>query len=838
VNDVEVVKELIFAARNGGGFVSYTLPAVDQRYETYEKLSYSDAVLGWGWYIGAGTSLQTIQEELAENRKQFVWRFIKYIAFALGILLIISASSFVLIRRVVINITRNVDSLSDSFENASVIGAKLTSEDATYTEFERVKDSANQMISFQQKARHVESVLLEINQHSQTPGSLNDLLESIHQIMHRELGAENFFVALINEEKDTLEFQYCVDSTIKECPTVERISDPNQKRLSLYPIRKNEQILLSKADMEQLQGNGALHIHGELPETWLGVPLKVQGATIGVMVIQDYNKPNSYSWMDQQLIGACAEQIALGVERKRSEIILAQAKSEFESIFNNSQVGIMLLRGGHLLYRGNQRLADILGYRSPDEMVGLSMLDLHLNEENFIKFGDKYFNKLREESQIQVDYQLRRKDGNPVWCSISGKALKPNNLDEGVVWVVDDLEPRKTMEEQLIKIAEVANEASRAKSEFLANMSHEIRTPMNGVLGMLQLLQTTALDTEQDEYVLTAIQSSKRLTQLLSDILDLSRVEAGKLVIADEPYNLIEVLQQAIELFKPTADQAGLTLDLQIPSGMAGHVSGDPYRLQQILANLIGNALKFTQQGGVTLAVEPMIDSPIGRNVIRFAVSDTGCGIPEDRIEALFFAFTQVDEGFSRKYQGAGLGLAICKRLVELMGGEIRIESQLGKGTTVSFDLSLEPTPIEEIEPASVKEEGSHYALSILLVEDDRVSSISATRLMEKLGCAVSTAMDGIQALERLRENRFDVVFMDIQMPRMDGVEATKAIRDGQAGQENASIPIVALTAYAMAGDKETFLEEGMDDYLSKPLDASTLEKALGKLSALISGHK
>ena len=511
VHGVEVVKELIRTARNGGGFVTYMLPAENETYPTYRKLSYTTALPDWGWYIGTGTSLEIIDKEVALHKNQLWQHFIKNIATALFTIFIITASSFFLTRKVVIKVKDNVDGLSESFEKATRIGAPLTSADTTYSEFQRVKDSANRMIVFLQKAKHLETVLLEINQHSQTSNTLGDLLESIHQIMLRELGAQNFFVALINEQENTLEYQYCVDSTLTACPTVENINDPEQNRLSLHPIRQNAQVLLSKADIQHLQDNGTLSMWGAMPETWLGVPLRVMGEIKGVMVVQDYDKPNSYSRMDQQLIAACSDQIALGIERKRSEEALAQAKNEFESIFNNSQVGIMLLRGGRMFYRGNQRLADILGYESPTAMQGISMRDLHLDEQGFVDFGNQYYYKLNQEKQIQVEYQLRRKDGRPVWCSLSGKALNPAKLDEGVVWVIDDLEPRKAMENQLKEVAEAANAANRAKSEFLANMSHEIRTPMNGVLGMLQLMQTTNLDDEQREYTETAIQSSKTL---------------------------------------------------------------------------------------------------------------------------------------------------------------------------------------------------------------------------------------------------------------------------------------------------------------------------------------
>ena len=829
-NKVEIVRELIDIAHNGGGFVTQTLIADDETHKTYRTLNYSSALPDWGWYIGVGTSLEAIDRELALQKQQMGRSLFEDTSIALLIFFIISASFCLLTRRVVLKVKDGIDELSDSFEKATRLETPFMSIDATYREFQRVKDSANRMIVFQQKARHLETVLLEINQHSQTSNTLYGLLKSIHQIMLRELGAENFFVALVSEDKNALEYQYCVDSAMGFCPTVENISNPEQKSLSLYPIRKNAQILLSKAEIEHLQDEGIVSTHGVVPETWIGMPLRIKGEIKGVMVTQDYEKPDAYSRMDQQLLAACSDQIALGIERKRAEEALAYAKKDFESIFNNSKVGIMLLRSGRKLYRGNQRLAEILGYDSPEEMSGLSMQALHLNEQHFFEFGRNYYYKLSHKDQIQVEYQLRRKDGTPVWCSLSGKALNPTDLGAGVVWVIDDLEPRKAMEGQLKEVAEAARAANLAKSEFLANMSHEIRTPMNGVLGMLQLMQTTDLDDEQREYAETAIQCSKRLTQLLTDILDLSRVEAGKLSIVSEPFDLEEILRQTIELFAPTAKQAALDLNLELGHGLHEHVIGDPYRLQQILANLIGNALKFTETGNVTVEARPHPEGRPGTDTVLFSVTDTGIGIAKDQIDTLFTPFMQLNEGFDRKFQGAGLGLSICKRLVTLMGGEIGIKSQRGEGTTIFFSLDLPPTEAPQPETNITAPVSGDFAQKILLVEDDRVSSLSAQRLMEKIGCDVMVASDGLQALDLLGKHRFDAVLMDIQMPRMDGVTATKAIRAGKAGQGNADIPIVALTAHAMAGEREQLLESGLNDYLSKPLDMTLLEEMLKKI--------
>jgi PAS domain S-box-containing protein len=519
-------------------------------------------------------------------------------------------------------------------------------------------------------------------------------------------------------------------------------------------------------------------------------------------------------------------------KRKRAENELLRAKQEFENIFENSQAGIMLLRGGRVLARGNQRLADIFGYDSPEEMAGLDMRSLHLSEARYQEFGERYYSRLQEGEQTQVEYQLRRKDGSPVWCLLSGKALDPSNLDQGVIWVVDDLEDRKALEQSLVEAKEAAEAASRAKSEFLANMSHEVRTPLNGVMGMLQLLQATALDEEQQEYAATAMQSSRRLTRLLSDILDLSRVEAGRLEMRQEPLDLKRVVRQVKELYQPIASQSGVKAVHRIDPNIPDTLLGDAARLQQVLGNLAGNAFKFTSSGEV--AVEATLLTPLqpGQARVLFCVADTGEGVDDERLAGLFEPFTQASQGYTRTHQGAGLGLAICKRLVNLMGGSLAIDSERGVGTTVYF---CAPFPLAE--GGEKKEERPEQrpdsrGLKVLLAEDEPVNRLSVRRLLEKIGHGVTVVENGRRAVEAVGRESFDVVLMDVQMPVMDGVDAARAIRAGEAGEAATTTPIIALTAYAMSGDREKFLDAGMDDYLAKPVEKQALAAMLDKWTA------
>ena len=377
------------------------------------------------------------------------------------------------------------------------------------------------------------------------------------------------------------------------------------------------------------------------------------------------------------------------------------------------------------------------------------------------------------------------------------------------------------------RAVEQAEAANRAKSEFLANMSHEIRTPLNGLMGMLQLLDSTSIDSDQKEYLENALLSSKRLTHLLGDILDLSRVEAGKMPLAMSPFNFKDAMNALAELFKPAAAEKRLKFTFRLDPDIPATLIGDQTRLQQVLTNLIGNALKFTDQGHVEVHASRL--SPVRPNESRllFSVSDTGIGFADDLTDELFSPFTQAETNITRKFQGAGLGLSITKRLVELMGGTMAVESEPGKGTVFHFSLPLKTVTAEADSQPVHEDHAMSVRLNILVVEDDGMSALATTEMLKQLGHKARTATDGRQALDRLKQEGFDLVLMDIQLPEMDGVEVTRAIRKGEAGEKQASIPIVAMTAYAMAGDRERFLQSGMDGYLGKPMDRHDLYQAI-----------
>ena len=399
-----------------------------------------------------------------------------------------------------------------------------------------------------------------------------------------------------------------------------------------------------------------------------------------------------------------------------------------------------------------------------------------------------------------------------------------------------------------------AETSNTAKSQFLANMSHEIRTPMNGVVGMIELMKLTELSPAQRRYVETATQSSLSLLRLIDDILDLSRIEVGRLKLEPVPFHLPSLIHDIRTLFADQARTKGLTLWASVPDTLNVMLVGDRHRLLQMLGNLVSNALKFTSDGTVTLrcAIERAVGTALR---VRFEVSDTGIGIPADKQDMIFEAFTQADSSTTRRYGGTGLGLSIARQLCHMMDGDIGVESVVGVGSTFWFTVLMEhkadavlpaatapaardagtvplPAMQRSAPPASVSPAGRDFraaldragrnAVSILLVEDNSANMRVTLALLETLGCRVTPARNGLEAVGLYRGNPFDIVLMDCQMPEMDGYEATRAIRQIE-GFQGRRTPIVALTAHAMEGSREASLESGMDDQITKPLTMATL---------------
>ncbi|WP_051261703.1 response regulator [Desulfovibrio inopinatus] len=502
-----------------------------------------------------------------------------------------------------------------------------------------------------------------------------------------------------------------------------------------------------------------------------------------------------------------------------------QAENQIKALFNATTDTVILLTVTGVILAINEQGAKQYGC-SPQEMIGR-----RLDEFSAINYAPHLQETMQESASLKcgVDYlEVQNNFHNLIRTfPIFNDAGEPDQFAIFIRDVTKLALSDKALRESLAQaktLAVKAEAANRAKSEFLANMSHEIRTPLNGIVGMLQILEKTPLNDVQKEYLAATFHSAKRLTRLLSDILDLSKIEAGKLELQEEPFDLISLKQAVTEIFSPTIKEKGLDFNFCIHESTPSRLLGDEVRLRQILFNVVGNAIKFTEQGQVKVDISPVSEEE--KNHLVITVKDTGIGIRESFLKTIFEPFVQGESSFARRFQGAGLGLSIVRKLVTLMAGELSIESTEGQGTTVSISLpfkgpSVCSTQVKNKDLASLISFPS--PLRILYAEDDEQSLKVGKLIFEKSGHIITAVNDGREALQRLKEQNFDLILMDIQMPVMDGVEATRAIRKSASLGDKAHIPIIALTAHAMTGDREKLIDAGINDYISKPFSLETL---------------
>jgi signal transduction histidine kinase/CheY-like chemotaxis protein len=399
----------------------------------------------------------------------------------------------------------------------------------------------------------------------------------------------------------------------------------------------------------------------------------------------------------------------------------------------------------------------------------------------------------------------------------------------------NEMAERRRVETEAQEARKAAEDANRAKSEFLATMSHEIRTPMNSIVGFTDLLLESRLADEQREWVAIIRESGRSLLAIINNILDLSKIEAGKVELERIVFSPGRSAREICELLHAGARKKGLRLEHEIPPAVPRQVIGDPARFRQVLLNLVSNSLKFTAEGGVRVVYswEPPDDGH-PRGVLQVEVVDTGIGIAQDKVERLFQRFAQAEGSTTRRFGGSGLGLSIAKRLVELMDGEIGVKSEPGHGSTFWFRIPFEPAEEAEVVVAPASPEPVPAAtvqrpIRVLVADDVEFNQRLATLMLRKLGCTVDCAGDGRRAVSQTAAQHYDVVFMDCQMPELDGFEATREIRQREqaAGSDGGRVPIVAMTANAVVGDRELCLSAGMDDYVTKPLNVDELRRVI-----------
>jgi two-component system, sensor histidine kinase len=520
----------------------------------------------------------------------------------------------------------------------------------------------------------------------------------------------------------------------------------------------------------------------------------------------------------------------------KSQAEIESAKDYVENIVKSLAECLVVFKSDKTIELVNRTTTELLGY-TDSELAGRSVDSLFMNYDGFLD-GLDTTNRENDGGASNIEKVFLTKNGKaiPILFSYAPIRVREGEIT-GMVGIALDITERKRAEELLERSREEAVLANKAKSEFLANMSHEIRTPMNGIIGMLDLLIQTRLEAEQRKFADTAYGSANTLLHILNDILDLSKIEAGKMELERVDFDVRDAVRNVIELFDARAKEKGLLLKQNIEGSIAPFVLADPVRLKQILSNLVGNAIKFTHTGEIVISVR-QLDQKSETVTLQFDVSDTGVGISDELKERIFESFTQADTSTTRKYGGTGLGLSISRELVSMMGGTLSVRSWPGQGSTFSFTIRLTRSPKEVVEKQigeakksragqgtpslpskdpDVLFQNRNERYRILLAEDNPVNQQVILAMVNNLPLVVDVAETGREALDKLSATIYDLVLMDCQMPEMDGYDATALLRKRESDLKKPRMPVIALTANAMQGDREKCISVGMDDYLPKP---------------------
>jgi PAS domain S-box-containing protein len=657
------------------------------------------------------------------------------------------------------------------------------------------------------------------------------MTETVH-LQERALLSTNNLIFILNATPPDYSISYVN-------PAVEKITGYTQEEF----IEKHSQFFLREDDAQP-------HLSALRAALFAGRECQA--------VLRQHRKDGTLFWAQFTLSpvrdksGTLTHFIGIGediTERKNAEQALRDSENRLQAILDNSPA-VIYVKNLHGRYVLVNRVFEKLFHVDRASLRDRTDYDVFPREiASVFRANDQEV--LKGKVPVQLEEVAPHDDGLHHYISTKFPLRDTDGAIYGLCGISTDITERKRAERELERAHQTAEAASKSKSEFMANISHEIRTPMNAVIGMTELALDTELTKEQRSYLTAAHTSANDLLTLINDILDYSKIEAGKLELHTEPLRLREWLDQILQPFRLRAHEKGLLLDLDVEKSVPDAFIGDVVRLRQVLVNLVSNAVKFTDHGDVTVTVKlaeggspETVAQPLNASIVqlRFAVADTGIGISKEKQHSIFQAFTQADASITRQYGGTGLGLAISNQLATMMGGRLWVESEPGHGSRFYFSVALavDPAPAEVTSIRS--DAGGAPArfgppLRVLVAEDNAVNRELITTFLRKMGHTVEVATNGYQALGALDRNSFDVVFMDVQMPELDGIKATHEIRrrEQERARTNSStpaphLPIVALTAHALKGDRENCLAAGMDDYLSKPVRRADLLGAINRV--------
>lgn len=663
----------------------------------------------------------------------------------------------------------------------------------------------------------------------------DEILESIGKSVN--VDRVHFFIFNNKTNTVSLDFEWAKEERLKQINNPILKSFPNENFSSLINIlkSKSEYSFLTK-DLEESLLKESLADRNVV--SLLRLPVFLKNELFGFLAFDDCTNERIWSDDEINILRTLANNISSAIERSINETMILESEERFRLLADNIP-GTVYLSNNEENWSDiylNDEIENLTGYPKSDFLEKkINYKDL-IHPEDLKNTEDEIKKSLSEGKKIHLIYRIIDKNNQIKWVEEFGDSIYKDGkiaYIEGIC--IDITKQRET--ENAIKAKEYAEAASKAKSEFLANMSHEIRTPLNGIIGFSDLLKNTELEAIQKNYMSTINESAHSLMAIINDILDFSKIESGKLELYVKKYDLSELIHQVIELVKYDSNIKKIDLQLIISSDVPKYVWTDSVRLKQILINLLGNAIKFTEIGSVTLSITTIQSINSNETKIRFSVRDTGIGIKKDYQEQIFNAFSQGDNSTTRRFGGTGLGLSISNQLLSLMDSKLNLESEFGVGSDFYFDVQLKTSneiTSEEIENIDViinprtKLDYGQENYKVLIVEDNKINMLLAKTLIKQIipNGTVFEAKNGQEAVDKFEVLNPDLILMDVQMPIMNGYEATQEIRKTQKGQH---VPIIALTAGTVVGEKEKCLEMGMNDYASKPIIKEALETLISK---------
>ena len=519
-------------------------------------------------------------------------------------------------------------------------------------------------------------------------------------------------------------------------------------------------------------------------------------------------------------------QIELEIQNQNlctTQDVLVEVSDEYAQLYETAPVGYITTNSRGYIQKANLTLCEMLGY--PRTSIDDKRITAFIEPEDQDIYYQHRKQALDTEQKVSCALRFRTSTGEPFWIRMDSMSeINPHNGEPYKIRsVLIDINELKMTEQALKMARQEADSANLEKTRFLASMSHEVRTPMNGVRGMASLLVDTSLDPQQRQYVEVIQQSSEALISIVNDLLDISRIEAKQVQLDLSEFNIAKLVQSIINMFEPQLDAETQQIECTLSPELRSSYVGDNGRIRQILINLIGNAIKFTQQGQVSINISSQ-NKLADHELIRFEIQDTGTGIASENLSGLFERYAQTDISYSSSYGGTGLGLAICKGLVDAMQGHIGVETKLGEGSLFWFELPLSFDTVLKIDEPALQEQGvaNDRSLNVLVVDDETVSQLVARSLVEALGHQVDVVSNGQEAVDTVKNGHYDLIFMDIQMPEMDGLQATRLIR-----QFNSKIPVIGFTANAMKENRAECIAAGMNDFTAKPVNKQIIKDIL-----------